>query len=317
MRSGQLIWSPEVYAFYGIDAVQTTDLYAAWMAAVHPNDRAWADATARRAADGGEAFSMGFRAYAADGELRWIRSQGIAVLGRDGRPERVAGINIDVTDQHREEERLRAQAERLESQVEERTRERDRIWSLSPDLMCVARVAGTLVSVNPAWERLLGWPLDWLTGRNAAEIKHSDDAERTAEELASLAAGRPTTNFEDRYRHKDGSWRWISWVIQPVGDLIYCVGRDVTEERETRAALQVAEAARREADALYRAYFSNTAEALFVVGVRPDGSFTLEELNPAHETASGLRTEDIRGRRLEEQLPPEAAQAVAANYRRG
>jgi|GEM_PF-180505 len=316
VRSNQLIWSPELYAIYDFDPARTTDLYTAWMAAVHPDDRDWADATARRAADEGEAFSMDFRAYTAGGELRWIRSQGIAVVGPDGRPVRVAGINIDVTDQHRQEERLRAQAETLESRVEERTRERDRIWNLSPDLMCVARVDGTLVSVNPAWERLLGWPLDWLTGRNAAEIKHPDDAERTAGELASLAAGRPTTNFQDRYRHKDGSWRWISWVIQPTGDLIYCVGRDVTQERETRAALQAAEAARREADALYRAYFSTTAEALFVVGVRPDGRFTLEELNPAHEAATGLRTKDIRGKPLEEQLPPEVAQAVAANYRR-
>ncbi|HEY8565436.1 MAG TPA: PAS domain S-box protein [Beijerinckiaceae bacterium] len=136
----------------------------------------------------------------------------------------------------------------LEAQVAERTAERDRIWQLSPDLMCVAKTDGTLVSVNPAWERLLGWPLDWLTGRKAAEIKHPDDAERTAAELARLAAGNHhSLNFEDRYRTADGAWRWISWVIEPEGQLIYCIGRDVTAEKAAAAELQQAQDALRQA----------------------------------------------------------------------
>ncbi len=213
------------------------------------------------------------------------------------------------------EARLRELNETLEAQVAARTAERDRIWRLTRDLMCVARVDGTLLSVNPAWERLLGWPAASLVGRNAAEIKHPDDRSRTAAELARLAEGHSTLGFEDRYRHRDGTWRWISWMIEPEGELIYCVGRDVTAEREARAALEAAEAARREADALYRAYFKNTPEALFLIGVEADGGFVVEQVNPAHEAGIGLRLDDIRGRRIEEVLPPEVAQRVLGTYR--
>ena len=72
------------------------------------------------------------------------------------------------------------------------------------------------------------------------------------------------------------------------GELIgaYQFVYDVTEEGMLeQERLAAAEAARRQADALYRAYFENTAEALFVIGVHPDGSFTVEDLNPAHQRA--------------------------------
>lgn len=84
---------------------------------------------------------------------------------------------------------------------------------------------------------------------------------------------------QNRYRHKDGSFRWVSWVAAPEGELIYALGRDVTAEKERQAELDRVEAARREADALYRAYFENTAEALFVVNVLEDGGFTVEDLS--------------------------------------
>lgn len=137
------------------------------------------------------------------------------------------------------EKRLRLLNENLESAIAQRTAERDRIWQLSPDLMCVATTDGTLLSVNPAWQRLLGWPANWLEGRAASEIKHPDDEQRTASELARLAGGGyRTVNFEDRYRHQDGSWRWFSWVVEPENDLLYCIGRDVTAEKDALAELE-------------------------------------------------------------------------------
>ncbi|HEY8383693.1 MAG TPA: PAS domain S-box protein [Microvirga sp.] len=256
-------------------------------------------------------------------EQVWMNLDYSPVPGDDGLPAGVLAIVVETTERmvserqrHAAEERLRELNADLESEVAARTAERDRIWQLSPDLMCVARTDGTLLSVNPAWERLLGWSAEWLAGRNAGEIKHPDDGERTRAELVRLAeGGYRTFNFEDRYRHKDGSWRWISWVIEPEGSLIYCVGRDVTAEKATRAALEAAETARREADALYRAYFEHTPEALFVIGVTADGGFVVEEVNPAHEAGVGLKIEDIRGKRMEEILPPGLAERVTAAYR--
>ncbi|HEX9954924.1 MAG TPA: PAS domain-containing protein [Allosphingosinicella sp.] len=80
--------------------------------------------------------------------------------------------------------------------------------------------------------------------------------------------------------------------------------------------MEAAQAARREADALYRAYFENTPEALFVVGLDDAGDFTVEEINPAHEAGVGLKIDDIRGKRVRDILPASVADRVIETYRR-
>jgi PAS domain S-box-containing protein len=95
----------------------------------------------------------------------------------------------------------------------------------------------------------------------------------------------------------------------------FLTGTDITERVREQRRLAEAEAARREADALYRAYFENTPEALFIIGVEPDGGFIVEEINPAHEAGVGLRLEDIRGKRVEDILPADIAKRVRETYR--
>ncbi len=211
---------------------------------------------------------------------------------------------------------LRDLNETLEQRVATAIAERDRIWRIAPDLMGVISLDGTYLSVNPAWEQVLGWDPDGLTGRNVAEIRHPDDTERIAAGYRQLAAGQPVFGFEARYRHKEGGWRWISWTVRPEGDFLYAIGRDVTAEKETHTALEAAETARREADALYRAYFETTAEALFVIRVEPDGGFVIEQVNPAHQAQLGFHQEEVAGKRIDAVLPPAVAEQVITAYRR-
>ena len=107
-------------------------------------------------------------------------------------------------------------------------------------------------------------------------------------------------------------------VRSPAGETIGAslFGYDVTDRVREQQQLAATELARREADALYRAYFEHTAEALFVVGVLDGGGFTIEELNPTHETLTGLSSVAIRGKPIEEQLPADVVEAVVANFRR-
>ncbi|HEY0115427.1 MAG TPA: PAS domain S-box protein, partial [Allosphingosinicella sp.] len=81
------------------------------------------------------------------------------------------------------------------------------------------------------------------------------------------------------------------------------------------AELSAVEAARRETDALYRAYFENTADPLFVIGVAADGGFVVEQVNPAHEATYGFKLEEVRGRRMDDLLGPEVAEEVVRYYR--
>ena len=121
-----------------------------------------------------------------------------------------------------------------------RAQERLHIWNVSQDLLVVADLEGKYLMVNPAWTATLGWSEVDLLGKNSQWLLHPDDRERTRAEIESLAAGRRTQWLESRYRHKDGSYRWLSWRAVPDEGRIYAMGRDVTERKQTEHALQEA-----------------------------------------------------------------------------
>ncbi len=158
----------------------------------------------------------------------------------------VAIVFQDVTSRKRAERKLYELNETLESQVVQRTAERDRMWDTSPDLMLVIDFNGYFRRVNPAWTTLLGYAPDELIGRHVNEfVMHADHA-TTVDAYETAAAGRLPT-VENRYRHKDGSIHWISWVAAPAGDLTYATGRDITAEKAREAELEQAQQALRQA----------------------------------------------------------------------
>jgi PAS domain S-box-containing protein len=127
---------------------------------------------------------------------------------------------------------------RLEAEAE-----RDRFFNLSLDLLCVADAGGYFKRVNPAFTRVLGWSEQELLARPFLDFVHPDDHAATLGEVdRQVKAGQPVLHFENRYRHKDGSWRTLSWRSTPQGGLMYATARDVTEEQAAAAALRRASA---------------------------------------------------------------------------
>ena len=141
---------------------------------------------------------------------------------------------------------LRQANEVLEIRVRERTRERDQLWAYSHDLIGIADSRGIWVSVNPAWTRTLGWTVDEIIGKTSEWLEHPEDRQRTRQEIAQLAAGAATFNFENRFRTRGGTHRHLSWTAVPEGGLLYCVARDVTVERERALELEQARDALRQ-----------------------------------------------------------------------
>ncbi|SFP71964.1 PAS domain S-box-containing protein [Variovorax sp. OK605] len=135
---------------------------------------------------------------------------------------------------------LVAFAESLEQQVRARTQERDRTWALSQDLLGVAMPDGHFLSVNPAWETVLGWSADEICAMPFRELLHPDDRRGTEAELVRLSGGARTTGFENRYRTKAGEYRWLSWTAVPDNGLLYAAARDITEQKERAAELDAA-----------------------------------------------------------------------------
>jgi PAS domain S-box-containing protein len=116
--------------------------------------------------------------------------------------------------------------------VSAQRRDRDRLWSLSQDLMLVCDFDGVIRSVNPSATRLLGWQEDEMVGQVLAEFVHPEDLRSTAKEVEKLAQGFTTLLFENRYRCRDGSYRLLDWNAVPDAGRIHAVARDITHERQ-------------------------------------------------------------------------------------
>lgn len=207
------------------------------------------------------------RAIREDAELRDLPV--IALSARSGEESRVEGLDAGADDylvkpfsareliarvqtaltmarvRRESTEALERLNETLEAQVEERTRERDRIWKFSRDMLGVANASGVWLSINPSWSSTLGWSEAELLGKTSEWMEHPDDRTKTREEVTDLAGGRPTLDFENRFRCKDGSYRWLSWTAVPEDGLLYCVARDVTLDKQRQDALAQAHEALR------------------------------------------------------------------------
>jgi PAS domain S-box-containing protein len=119
-------------------------------------------------------------------------------------------------------------------------RERDQLFSLSVDMLCIVRLDGFFERVNPAFLKALGYSEQELLSKPIFELLHDDDKEGTKLEYVKLRLGEPTRNLENRFRCKDGSFRWIAWSYFPVAEqgVAYGVGRDTTEVRLMHEALK-------------------------------------------------------------------------------
>ena len=244
----------------------------------------------------------------------------------------ITGIFVegsDVTERVRAEADLRELNETLEQRIAEALAERKLFAELLETTSAFVQILDQdfrFLAVNAAsaeeCQRVLGFTPS--AGDNLLELLRRDapDNFEAVEALwARSLAGETFTQVAELGDPRHGR-RWYDMKFAPVrsfeGDVIGAslIGYDVTGRIEEQRKLADAEAARRDADALYRAYFENTAEALFIITRLEDGGFSIEELNPAHELLTGLRTEEIRGKPLDQQLPADFVAEAAGNYQR-
>jgi PAS domain S-box-containing protein len=185
---------------------------------------------------------------------------------------------------------------RAEVELSRQTEQVDALFALSGDILGIGDQNGVLLRVNPAWEATLGYSVAELEGRHIVDLVHPDDREKTRAGLAQLAAGQTITDFVNRQRHRDGSYRLIEWRVTPSeGRLIVAIGRDITAKVEAQSREE--ERRREAAEALLRAsaYNRSLIEASLdpLVTIGPDGMIT--DVNEATVAATGFAREELVG----------------------
>ena len=178
---------------------------------------------------------------------------------KDGQVQGLICTFLDITERKHADETRRAAEQALqnlnatlEARVEEQTRERDRLWEVSEDLLVVGDYEGRLLRVSPSWERTLGWSQEQLLSDAYPSLIHPDDFEGVRTALNVMRETRQPVRYENRVRTAQGGWRTVAWSLapEPGGERFGGAGRDMTQERSKQAELEAAQAALRQSQKL-------------------------------------------------------------------
>jgi PAS domain S-box-containing protein len=186
------------------------------------------------------------------------------------------------------------------------------------DLATVVDTDGTITYVSPAVTRILGYHPDELVGHEGFEFVHPEDRERNADALKTVLSNpSESETIEVRFRHADGSWRWIEATMRnrlddDIIDGILLSSRDVTERKEyEREARELAEE--------YEALLNSVEDAIFLINVEENGDsvrFEFERLSPSYERQTGITTEEVQGQTPQAVFGEEQGAELEANYHR-
>lgn len=220
---GYLDWfNAQVYSFSGM-AEGSLD-GSGWTQLVHPDDLPEALERWAGALTSGMTYEVEFRLRGAGGDYRWFLARAVGLRDSRGAVTSWVGTNTDIHEQKMLEEAS--------------TRDRDRLWAISQDILLVCDYDGVITAINPSAERLLGWTEDEMVGKSLTEFVHPDEVAATSAEVAKITTSMSTLAFENRYRTKGGDYRLLDWTAVPDAGRIHAVGRDITDHRATEDALR-------------------------------------------------------------------------------
>jgi len=210
------------------------------------------------------------------------------------------GLDDYVVKDRRHFVRLAASVRRALASVEARRtleaarRERDRFFSLCPDLLCITGLDGRIRQINRAWREILGYDLGDLHSSRALDLVHPDDRLRSGVVIERLLAGEEIDAYENRCRAKDGTHRWLLWSAALARDegVIYAAARDVTERKQAEEAL-------RESEERSRAIVDSSVDAIVTV----DDAGVIQSANPAVEQIFGYERHELVGQSLDILIP--------------
>ncbi|MDD5175944.1 MAG: PAS domain S-box protein [Sterolibacterium sp.] len=168
----------------------------------------------------------------------------------------------------------------------------ERFFTLVPDLMCIASLKGYFLKFNPAWPTLLGYSEQEIASTPYINFVHPDDQAATTEAVAHQMAGEAILNFVNRFRCKDGTYRWLEWRTTPAltNAVVFATARDITERMRMEEAL-------RESEARFRYMFEHNDSVMLLID--PD-SGEIIDANAAATRFYGYPAERLKFMRIDQ-----------------
>ncbi|MFH0998712.1 MAG: PAS domain S-box protein [Pseudomonadota bacterium] len=283
---GQALFAnPEMARIVGADSPQeaidkfqdlTKDLY------VDPNRR---NEFIELMKDKGEVENFEFEAKALNGKRLWLSMNARAREKLSNGTFIIDGFNADITERKQAEEAMRESREELAE-----------IFSMSLDMICIADInTATFLKVNPAFNRILGYSEQDFLSRPFLEFIHPDDVLPTLTTIKErLQKGEAVINFINRYRCKDGTYRWLEWVSHPIPKrgVTFAVAHDITERKRAEEILQKSEKK-------LQAVFDHSPVGLILL----DNHSVVLDCNLHFANTFGVRREEYIGQNLLDGIP--------------
>ena len=268
--------SPELYRIFGIDQFYPHTL-AGWVHLIHPDSKEEFLAYHNKVVTESNYFDLEYKIIRiSDGVERWVHGTGEIEYDKQLNPVRMVGTIQDITGRKLAELELSKVKDHLE-----------KFFSLVPALVTIASSNGYLTNLNPEWEKVLGYTVQELESKPFHTFIHPDDIEPTNLEVAKQLKGSTTINFHNRYRHKDGSYRWLEWKAFANKDaFLFAAARDITESK-------LAEEALKESQRRLTTLISNLLGIAYRCKNDPD--WTMEFISNGCYSLTGYMAEEIIG----------------------
>ncbi|MEG3863708.1 PAS domain-containing protein, partial [Microcoleus sp. herbarium12] len=280
LKTNEVIFSRQLKAMLGYAEHEITNTLEEWNSRLHPDDLSQCYQDIAQHLNGQNSnYRNEHRLRCQDGTYKWILARGqVTEWDKNGQPLRFIGTNCDISDRKTAELEL------------------EQFFSVTLDLLCIADVSGHFRRLNRAWENTLGYSIQELERQIFLDFVHPDDLASTLEAMSDLSQQKQIPEFINRYRAKDGTYRYIEWRAAPCGNFVYAAARDITDRKQVEIELDRSQS---ELMALF-----NAMQDVIIV-LNSEGRYL--KIAPTSAPDLYKPSDELLGKKLHELLPQNVA----------